>query len=231
MTGSVRPAALIPTYDNARTVGQVVEGALSKISDVLVVDDGSTDGTGEVLDRFGSRIRLLRHPRNLGKGRSLRDGFALLAGAGFTHAIALDGDGQHFPEDIPAFAEAGARSPEAIFVGERDLVSAGAPRKNRFGLRCSNATLRWFAGIRVGDSQCGFRSYPLGAVARLDLRGDRYDLELEVLVKAARAGIPVRSLPIRITYDPEGGRVSHFRPVRDFLQIASRVIGIALRSR
>src|SRR6185295_14073450 len=103
---------------------------------------------------------------------------------------------------------------------------AGAPRRSRFGLWFSNAALRSFAGTRLKDSQCGFRAYPLEAIAPLKLCGDRYDLELEVLLLAARAGVPVGAVPIRATYSPEGGRVTHFRPVRDFLQIAGRLARI-----
>ncbi len=225
----VHPAALIPVFNNARTIRGVVERALAVLPDVLVVDDGSTDGTAEEIVSLEGRIRLLRHPRNLGKGRSLRDGFEVLRPAGFTHALALDADGQHFPEDIPLLLQVVSREPEAIVVGERDMRAAGAPRRSLFGLWFSNASLRSLAGVRLADSQCGFRAYPLHGLAGLDLRGDRYDFELEVLLKAARSGIPIRAVGVRVTYHPEGGRVSHFRPVRDFVQIAGRVARIVAR--
>jgi len=223
MDSPIRPAALIPNFNNSRTLPDVVERTLAVICDVLVVDDGSTDGSWEAIESFGERIRSLRHPTNLGKGRALRDGFRHLAAGGFSHAIALDADGQHFPEDIPLLLEATARFPEAIIVGERDMGRARAPLASRFGLCCSNAALRFLRGVRIRDSQCGFRSYPLPVIAALDLRGDRYDFEMEVLLEAARAGIPMQPVPIRVTYEPAGGRVSHFRPVRDFFQIAGRV--------
>ncbi len=223
----MRAAILIPTFDNGRTVAGVAERAASVIGDVLVVDDGSTDATPRELERLGSRIRVIRHPTNLGKGRALRDGFEALAGEGFTHAIALDADGQHFPEDVPLFLKASTSEPEAIVVGERDMREA--PGRSRFGLRCSNGALRWLAGLRIPDSQCGFRSYPLAAVRKLGLGGDRYDLELEVLLKAARSGMPIRTVPIRSTYAPDGGRVTHFRPVLDFTRIGLRVARVYFR--
>lgn len=223
--GPVRPAVLIPVYNNARTIRQVAEKALEFVPDVLVVDDGSTDGTAAEIAALGGRVRLLRHPRNLGKGRALRDGFAALR-PDFTHAVAVDADGQHFPEDLPRFLDEVARTPEAILVGERDMKTAGAPRRSLFGLWFSNRCLRWLGKVRLHDTQCGFRAYPLSGIARLDLRGDRYDFELEVLLKAARAGIPIRAVPVQVTYRLEGGRVSHFRPVRDFVQIAGRVARI-----
>jgi glycosyltransferase involved in cell wall biosynthesis len=221
----IRPAVLIPVFNNARTIRQVAERALAVIPDVLVVDDGSTDGTAAEIAALGDRVRLLRHPRNLGKGRALRDGFAALR-PDFSHAVAVDADGQHFPEDLPRFLAEVARTPEAILVGERDMKTAGAPRRSLFGLWFSNRCLRWLGKVKLRDTQCGFRAYPLAGLAGLDLRGDRYDFELEVLLKAARAGIPIRAVPVEVAYRIEGGRVSHFRPVRDFLQIAGRVARI-----
>ncbi len=227
----MRAAALIPNFDNGRTLADVVRRTLAVLDDVLVVDDGSTDGSWDVVASFGPRLRALRHATNFGKGRALRDGFEALAAAGFTHAVALDADGQHFPEDIPRLLEAAAAEPEALVVGARDMRTAGAPRASRFGLWCSNAALRVFRGVRVADSQSGFRCYPLAAVLALGLRGDRYDFEMEALFEAARTGMPIRTVPIRVTYAPDGGRVSHFRPVRDFLQIGRRVTRSLMRRR
>ena len=227
----MRAAALIPNFDNARTLGDVIRRTLAVMPDVLVVDDGSTDASWDVIMSFGSRLRSVRHPTNLGKGRALRDGFEALAAEGFTHAVALDADGQHFPEDLPVLLDLAAAEPTALIVGARDLRAAGAPRASRFGLWCSNAGLRVLRGVRIADSQSGLRCYPLAAILGLGLRGDRYDFEMEALFEAARAGIPIRSVPIRVSYAPEGGRVSHFRPVRDFLQIGSRVARSLIRRR
>ncbi len=229
MVQVVRAAALIPVFNNGGTIGDVIKGALNQIPDVLVVDDGSTDGTAEAIAAFEDRIRTIRHLKNFGKGRSLRSGFELLASIGYTHAISLDADGQHFPEDIPRILEASVQSPEALIIGEREMKGLGAPRANRVGHWFSNTTLRLLGGARLRDSQSGFRSYPLALMSRLDLKGDRFDLELEVLLKAARSKIPIQTVPIQATYDPEGGRVTHFRPLRDFFRITCRVARILLR--
>jgi glycosyltransferase involved in cell wall biosynthesis len=226
----MHPAVLIPNYDNARTLGDVISRALDELPDVLVVDDGSRDESARVLENFRARIRIERHDVNRGKGAALKTGFAALLAAGFTHAIALDADGQHFPEDLPAVLAEARAHPAALVIGARDMKAAGAPRKSRFGLSCANAALRLFTGVRCRDTQSGFRVYPLAAITALELKGERYDLEMEVLFAAARAGIPIREVPIHVTYSPEGGRVTHFKPVRDFLQIAGRVAR-TLRSR
>lgn len=215
------PAALIPNFNHGKTLPGIIERTLALLPHVLVVDDGSTDDSWRAIESFGDRIRTLRHPTNMGKGRALRDGLQALATSGFTHAISLDSDGQHYPEDIPGFIRASTECPEALIVGERDMRQA--PRRSRLGLWFSNAALRLFAGVRLRDSQCGFRSYPLAEISKLRLVGERYDFELEVLLKAAWAGVPIRSVPIRVTYEPPGGRTSHFRPLRDFFRVALRV--------
>lgn len=225
----MKAAALIPNFDNCRTLGDVIERTLAIVPDVWVIDDGSRDDSWPVIERFGARIRRERHSVNRGKGAALRTGFALLQAAGFTHAIALDADGQHFPEDLPRILAESTAHPLALVIGARDMVAAGAPRKSRFGLACANAALRLFTGVRVSDTQSGFRSYPLAAIAGLPLQGERYDLEMEVLFEAALTGVPIREVPIRVTYSPEGGRVTHFRPLRDFVQIGGRVTRTLLR--
>ncbi len=217
-------AVLIPTFNNARTLSDVVERALGQVETVLVVDDGSTDDTAEVLDRFKGRIHVHRHPLNRGKGVALRSGFGILAESGFSYAISVDADGQHFPEDVPRFAAAVRKEPGALAVGERDMQEAGAPRRSLFGLWFSNLALRRLSGVRLKDSQAGFRAYPLSVIRDLHLRGTRYDLELEVLIKAARKGVTLIPVPIQCSYNPDGGRVSHFRPVRDFCHIGAQVL-------
>ena len=224
-----RISALIPTYNNCRTLQSVVERTLQQLPAVLVVDDGSTDDTAAILRGFGERIRVHRHPQNQGKGAALRHGFQILRSAGCDYAIAVDSDGQHFPEDIPRFLEKLSQQPGAMLLGSRDMIGVGAPGKSRFGLWFSNRALRFLTGLRLDDSQTGFRAYPLEAISRLDLQGQRFDLELEVLVKLAWQGVPILSVPIQVSYQPEGGRVTHFRPVRDFMQISLQMARLARR--
>ncbi len=221
---SIKIAALVPTYNNARTLPSVIEGVLEQGLELMVVDDGSTDTTKEILPQFEGKILLETHAENKGKGCALRLGFEKLAERGFTHAISLDADGQHYPEDLSKFQQAIHEDPSALYVGERDMKSIGAPRKSLFGLWFSNFSLKCLGKQKLNDSQAGFRVYPLESVEKLGLKGTRYDLELEVLIKGARAGIPLKAVPIQCSYEPEGGRVSHFRPVRDFFQIGMQVL-------
>ncbi len=220
MPGVSAACILIPTYNNARSLRDVVERSLATGLEVLVVDDGSTDGTGEVLAGIEG-IGVLSHPLNQGKGAALETGFAEAQARGFSHAITLDSDGQHYPEDVPQLLEALEREPEALIIGARDLLAAGAGKGSRFGCRVSNFWTRVETGERLPDTQTGYRVYPLDAIRSLVLKNRRFGYEVEVLVKASWCGVPLRSVPVRVVYDQGDERVSHFRPVVDFLRIAA----------
>ncbi len=231
---SLKAAVAVPVYDHAATLRAVVAGVLRELKQasstgpaphlaphlalhpaVLVVDDGSRDAPERELD--GLEVLLLRHPRNLGKGAALLTAARAARELGCTHLVTLDADGQHLPEDLPAFFQGIAREPHAVHVGLRDFSAPGVPRASRFGRWFSNFWLRVHPGRRLGDSQSGFRAYPLAALLDLPLRDRRYSFEVEVLVKAAWAGLPLQDIPIRVHYPPQ--RVSHFRALQDNLRI------------
>lgn len=209
---------IIPTYNNAGTIRQVVEDVGRYARSVIVVDDGSTDGTGDRLKGLG--VILVRHARNRGKGRALQTGFSLALREGFDYAVTIDADGQHFAEDIPAFLEAVRKNPGSLVVGSRNLSVEGMPARNTFANRFSNF---WFCvqtGFRLPDTQTGFRLYPLRRMGHLWWLTARYEAELAMLVYAAWQGIDLVSVPVRVYYPPAENRVSHFRPVRDFVRIS-----------
>ncbi|MFZ5482192.1 MAG: glycosyltransferase family 2 protein [Myxococcota bacterium] len=209
-----RPAVLIPVKDNAATVGDVAARARRHGLPVYVVDDGSGDGSGDRARAAGATV--LTHPRNLGKGAALLTGMRAAAKEGHTHVICLDADGQHDPDDLPAFVRAVEDEPVAVFCGVRDLGEA--PGVSRFGRRFSNFWIRVETGWSVADSQCGFRAYPIAPVLALGLAGGRYELEVEVLTRLLWSGVPVRDLPCRVYYPAD--RVSSFRKLRDNARIS-----------
>jgi uncharacterized protein (DUF2062 family) len=166
-------------------------------------------------------IRRIDFDVNRGKGAALRAGFKMAMDVGFTHAITLDADGQHFPSDIPDVLLRIAAEPRTLWIGNRALREDGAdqPIRSAAGRKFGSFWYKFITGLEIRDTQCGFRAYPLAALAQLHCNGDRYEFEQEVLVKAAWNGTPVKEVPIHLYYAPRGTAVSHFRPVRDFLRI------------
>lgn len=217
-----RVCALIPTYDNPQTLGAVARETLRHLPLVLV-DDGSAEAGRSVAEEVARepRVSLVRHASNRGKGAALRSGFALARRLGYSHVITLDADGQHLPGDLPDVLAALHARPDALILGQRDLREAGAGWGSRSGRWLSNAWFRLVSHERGLDTQTGFRVYPLGPLAELRLEGERYELEVEVLAKAAWSGIPLVSTPIRVRYF---GSVSHMG-LRDF----ARISGVWLR--
>lgn len=194
-----------------------MERSLAFCSHVIVVNDGSTDNTAQVLN--GLDITVLTHECNRGKGKALKTGLNYARLKGFTHAVTIDADGQHFPEDIPALTDASDSNPGDIIVGCRNLNSENMPRQNTFANRFSNFWFRLQTTQRLDDTQSGFRVYPLDRLYGLWLITSRYEAELELMVYASWHGVRVRGVPVRVLYQPAGERVSHFRPFRDFLRI------------
>lgn len=215
------PCLLVPTYDNPRTVADVVRGALAHCPRLVLIDDGSGPAAAAAIDELArlDGVTLVRHARNLGKGHALRSGFQRARELGYTHGLTLDADGQHPLEQIPRFLARAAERPEALLIGDRDLLAAGAGRGSVWGRKNSNFWTWVELGQWIPDTQSGFRCYPLKAVEWLALGCGGYDLEIEVLVKLGWTGVPIESLPIPVRYFQGPERVSHMRPFRDFLRI------------
>ncbi len=215
---SPRLCVLVPVYNHSRTIAAVVRGAKQQFP-VIVVNDGSTDDTPAIL-ALERGITLVTLPENQGKAAALRTGFAKAQALGFTHAITIDADGQHPVEALADFARASGGSPEALIIGVRDLKAAGAPLARRFSNALSTFWFKFETGVRLTDTQCGFRVYPLAAVSLLEVRSDRYAYELEIMVKAAWAGLPLQAQPVPADYAAPTSKLSHFHPWHDFLGIA-----------
>jgi glycosyltransferase involved in cell wall biosynthesis len=225
-TQPLHVAALIPAYQAAATVGGVVRGVLDRVPQVVVVDDGSTDATAAAARDAGAAV--VRHAANRGKGAALVTGLAHLAAAGATHALTLDADGQHLPSEIPKLLAATARAPRALVVGVRMKEGHEIRGINRFGNWVADRLMTAIAGTALPDTQSGFRVYPIAATLALGARGSRFDFETEILLRAARAGVPLEGVPVGVHYPPVAERVSHFRPWVDTARIVRTVARIML---
>jgi glycosyltransferase involved in cell wall biosynthesis len=217
----LRVAGLIPAYRATDTVAEVVTAFAPVLDTIVVVDDGSGDGTGDAAAAAGACV--LRHETNRGKGAALVTGFAELAERGSTHALTIDADGQHLPGEVPALLAAATATPDAIVVGERRKEAHAIHWLNRLGNWVADGLMTRIAGVRLPDTQSGFRVYPLGATLALGARGTRYDYETEILLRAARAGMPVLGVPVEVHYPPVDERVSHYRPLVDTARIVRTI--------
>ena len=270
---------IIPTYNNGGTVADVVRRALAECDDVIVVDDGSTDDTASQLSTLNSQLSarpngtlaqartlnsplgptgrlpkqelsIVTHDRNRGKGRALCTGFKKALELGFSYAITLDADGQHYPEDIPKFLEANRQHPHALIIGSRHIVGNASQRcdhpvvgnasqrcdqpvvyedsklcgnqdsGSRFANKFSNFWFYVQTGRRLPDTQTGYRLYPLKKILSSPPLTSRYEAELELLVFASWHGVELVPIDIDVYYPPASERVSHFRPVKDFARIS-----------
>lgn len=216
---ALNACVIIPTYNNAGTLGQVIRDVAAYTSDIIVVNDGSTDATMEVLKGFES-LQVVSYADNAGKGMALRRGFEHAAQKGYEYAITIDSDGQHFAKDIPVFLEKIAQQPGSIIIGARNMEQSAVPGKSSFGHKFSNF---WFwveTGIRPEDTQSGYRLYPVQRLKDFRFYTKKYEFEIEVIVRAAWSGIPVTFVPVTVYYAPRETRVSHFRPFRDFSRVS-----------
>jgi len=211
---------IIPTYNNQHTLKRVIDGVLELTNNIIIVNDGSTDATSTILKNYQS-IQQIHFTKNKGKGLALREGFKKAISLGYNFAITIDSDGQHFPSDIPNFINELEQSKEKdiLVIGARNMNHESVPGKSSFGNKFSNF---WFwveTGIKLQDTQSGFRLYPLNVINNLKFYTTKFEFEIEVIVKSAWKDVDVKNIPIQVLYD-EKERVSHFRPFKDFTRIS-----------
>ena len=214
-------AVVIPVFNHARSIGRVVEevravmGGMAGVGELIVVDDGCTDGSGESVESIPG-VRVLRHSMNRGKGRALLTGLVYAQQRGYSHVLTIDADGQHCAGDLVRIWEAAREHGDDLVIGHRDLDGAGnVPARSRKGRDAARFWLRVQTGQEIPDSQCGLRAYPLAHVLGARYRFWRFDFETEVLARMAWAGLTIRSVPVKCIYFAGKERVSHFRPVMD----------------
>jgi glycosyltransferase involved in cell wall biosynthesis len=217
----INGCVIVPTYNNDKTLARVLNGILELIpaERLIVVNDGATDTTAEILEDYADNIHVLVNEPNQGKGFALRKGLKKAIELGYDNAITIDSDGQHFPSDLPLMINMAIENPGTVLMGSRNMQQEGVPQKSSFGNKFSNFWFKLETGITLPDTQTGFRLYPLEPLKRMRLFTRKFELEIEIIVRLAWRGVPFKPVSIQVKYDPEE-RVSHFRPGRDFFRIS-----------
>ncbi len=210
---------LIPTFNNFLTIESVINSTLEYCDDVILVNDGCTDSTSEILKKY-PQITVVTHLANKGKGLALRHGFSKAVEKGFEYVISIDSDGQHFPKDFVIFLNKIEEQPESLVIGARNMAVENVPNKSNFGNRVSNFWYKVETGISLTDTQSGFRLYPVQKLKKIWFFTTKFEFEIEVIVKAAWRGIPVINVPVSVYYAPQNERVSHFNARRDSTRIS-----------
>ena len=216
---SLKCVVLIPTYNNAGTIAKVIADVKEYSADIIVVNDGSTDDTKNILASI-ENIKVIDYPNNKGKGYALKLGLQKAYEWGYRYAITIDSDGQHYADDIPTFLDKIEEKPDSLLIGARNLAADNMPSRNTFANKFSNFWYKVETGKTLSDTQSGYRLYPLEKLQNIHLITRRYEFEVEIIVRAAWRGVNVENIPIKVYYPPVEERVSHFRPLQDFTRIS-----------
>ena len=209
---------LIPTYNNAKTLSRVLNGVQEYTQHIIIVNDGSSDQTASILQQY-NHLKIISLNKNQGKGNALQVGFQEALKMGYEYALTIDSDGQHYPSDIPVFIEKLLEFQKPILlIGSRNMNQDSVPKKSSFGHKFSNFWFHFETGIKLTDTQSGYRLYPLLYIPKKFFT-KKFEFEIEIIVRTAWNGIPVQNVPVQVLYDPTE-RVSHFRPFRDFTRIS-----------
>lgn len=218
----MRICVLIPAYNEAKAIAGIIERLKTRHLEPVIIDDGSTDNTREIAER--SCVCVLRNERNMGKGASLIKGIDYALSSGFDAVITMDADGQHNPDDVAGFLDYAERSDDTVFIGNRMLNAKDMPRLRFF----TNKFMSWFisaiAGQHIPDTQCGFRLIKKMALEKIKLETDKFEVESELLIKAARLGIRIKSVPITTIYTGEKSKINPFTDTLRFIRFAVKEI-------
>ena len=210
---------VIPTYNNAGTVARIIEDVKHYVDDILVVNDGSSDQTLDILESVDG-IQMISYSKNRGKGYALRLAIKYAYEKGYRYIITIDSDGQHYPENIIDLLQEIKESPDSLIVGARNIQADNMPSKNSFANKFSNFWFLAETGQKMSDTQSGYRLYPVKLLQNMSFITTKYEFELEIIVRAVWRGVTVKNIPVKVYYPPVEERVSHFRPFRDFTRIS-----------
>ncbi len=216
---AIHIAVLIPAYNESREIGNVIGRIKSMGHPVYVVDDGSVDDTARIASEAGAQV--IRHPRNSGKGISLKTGLDYLNRRNYDAVVIMDGDAQHDPGDITAFIEAAEANPDVMVIGNRMANTRIMPLDRKLTNRFMSLIISWLCGQRIADSQCGFRLIPRNTLKELSISCKRFEVETELLIRASRAGTRIISVPVKTLY---GREISQINPLRDTMRFIAFLI-------
>lgn len=214
--------AVIPAYNEAKTIARVIEDAKRYVQNVVVVDDGSSDGTVNVALNSGATV--LKHAKNLGYGSALATGFTYFKNNGAGIMIVLDGDGQHNPSDIPRLVKPVIDGQADVVIGSRFMdgeAKVNMPRYRRFGIGIVNRAWKIASGEYMTDTQCGFRAYSRDAVEKMVIKETNMSASLEILSQAGAKNLRVVEVPVSVNYH---GNTSSTEPGRHGMELVNYVL-------
>lgn len=221
---AVRGCVIIPAYNEEMLIGHLVKEVKKNGLDCLVIDDGSMDKTKEEAERAGAGV--ISNSKNLGKGSSLRAGFKKAIEDDYDFVIAMDGDGQHHPDELQNFIRAAEKGDAAVILGNRMEDPKGMPLKRRVTNWVMSSFISLIVGQRMPDTQCGYRLIKADVLKAVPLTTDKYEIESELLIGASKAGFKIKSIPIKSIY---GGEKSQIRPFKDTLRFLSFIFRITFK--
>ena len=215
---------LIPSYNEGKTIGGIVEDVIKRGFRAVIIDDGSTDNTAQAAESAGGIV--LKHPSNRGKGASIRQGFDYVLKEGLGSALIMDGDGQHETSDINKFITKADAGEADIIIGNRMLDTSSMPAIRKITNKFMSYMISRLCRQNIPDSQCGFRLIKRRVLETVELESSNYEIESELLIKAARKGYRIGSVPIKTVYS---GEVSYINPVVDTMRFFALIFRMCLK--
>ncbi len=215
----IKCCVVIPTYNNDRTLLHVINDVKQYVSDIIVVNDGCTDDTNDILNRVDG-IDVVVYERNRGKGYAIRQGFKRALELGFDYVITLDSDGQHYAKDLATFIRAIEEKPGSLFIGSRFMEGKNQKKASSFANKFSNFWFQVETGVTLPDTQSGYRLYPVRLMEKKRWFCNKYEFEIEIIVRAVWNSINVECIPVDVFYPEKEERITHFRPFKDFFRIS-----------